>query len=65
MNILFRFGIPTAIVTDNERQFNNKKYNAFCSKFSINICFASPIDPQENGQMEAINKITKRPLKTS
>ncbi|KAM1672306.1 hypothetical protein ACFXTN_037210 [Malus domestica] len=37
----------------------------FCSKFNINLCFASPAHPQSNRQVEAINKIIKRTLKTS
>ncbi|KAM2304161.1 hypothetical protein PS2_023610 [Malus domestica] len=37
----------------------------FCSKFNINFCFASPAHPQSNGQVEAVNKIIKRTLKTS
>ncbi|KAB2626974.1 hypothetical protein D8674_020592 [Pyrus ussuriensis x Pyrus communis] len=64
-NILCRFGIPNAIVTDNGQQFDNKKFKMFCSKFNINLCFASPAHPQSNGQVEAINKIIKRTLKTS
>ncbi|KAM2753448.1 hypothetical protein EV2_002365 [Malus domestica] len=64
-NILCRFGIPNAIITDNERQFDNNKFMMFCSKFNINLCFASPAHPQSNGQVEAINKIIKRTLKTS
>ena len=55
-NILCRFGIPNAIVTDN---------GMFYSKFNINLSFASPAHPQSNGQVEAINKIIKRTLKTS
>ncbi|KAM1589583.1 hypothetical protein ACFX10_028457 [Malus domestica] len=54
-----------AIVTDNGRQFDNNKFRMFCSKFNINLCFASPAHPQSNGQVEAINKIIKRTLKTS
>ncbi|XP_068329797.1 uncharacterized protein [Pyrus communis] len=57
--------IPNTIVTDNGRQFDNKKFKMFCSKFNINLCFASPAHPQFNGQVEAINKIIKRTLKTS
>ncbi|KAM1481052.1 hypothetical protein ACFX2I_028128 [Malus domestica] len=37
----------------------------FCSKFNINLCFASSAHPQSNGQVKAINKIIKRTLKTS
>ncbi|KAM1739270.1 hypothetical protein ACFX11_015008 [Malus domestica] len=37
----------------------------FCSKFNINLCFASSAHPQSNGQVEAINKIIKRTLKPS
>ncbi|KAM2960672.1 hypothetical protein FF1_030336 [Malus domestica] len=51
--------------TDNERQFDNNKFRMFCSKFNINLCFASPAHPQSNGQVKAINKIIKRTLKTS
>ncbi|KAM2806503.1 hypothetical protein COP1_047122 [Malus domestica] len=64
-NILCRFGIPNTIVTDNGRQFNNNKFRMFCFKFNINLCFASSAHPQSNGQLEAINKIIKRTLKTN
>ena len=64
-NILYRFGIPNAIVTDNGRQFDNNKFRMFCSKFNIDLCFTSSAYPQSNGQVEAINKIIKRTLKTS
>ncbi|KAM2117425.1 hypothetical protein ACFX1R_010978 [Malus domestica] len=64
-NILCRFGIPNAIVTDNGRQFDNNKFMMFCSKFTINLCFASPTHPQSNGQVEAINKVIKQTMKTS
>ncbi|KAM3001410.1 hypothetical protein FF2_037703 [Malus domestica] len=64
-NMLCRFGIPNAIVTDNGRQFDNNKFRMFCSKFNINLCFASPAHPQSNRQVKAINKIINRTLKTS
>ncbi|XP_048441588.1 uncharacterized protein LOC125478007 [Pyrus x bretschneideri] len=46
-------------------KFDNKKFRIFCSKFNINLCFASPAHPQANGQVEAINKMIKRTLKTN
>ncbi|KAM2510542.1 hypothetical protein PS1_035026 [Malus domestica] len=64
-NILCRFGILNAIVTDNGRQFDNNKFRMFYSKFNINLCFAFPAHPQFNGQVKAINKIIKQTLKTS
>ncbi|KAM0985228.1 hypothetical protein ACFX2I_012456 [Malus domestica] len=64
-NIICRFGIPNAIVTDNGRQFDNNKFRMFYSKFNINLCFSFPTHPQSNGQVEAINKIIKRTLKTN
>ncbi|KAM2661936.1 hypothetical protein EV1_008691 [Malus domestica] len=46
-------------------KFDKNKFRMFYSKFNINLCFASPAHPQSNGQVEAINKIIKRTLKTS
>ncbi|KAM2145385.1 hypothetical protein ACFX1R_048937 [Malus domestica] len=64
-NILCRFGIRNAIVTDNGRQFDNNKFRMYCSKFNIHLCFASPAHSQSNGQVEVINKIIKQTLKTN
>ncbi|KAM2828465.1 hypothetical protein PS2_034261 [Malus domestica] len=64
-NIFCKFDIPNVIVTDNGQQFDNNKFRIFYSKFNINLCFASPTHPQSNGQVEAINKIIKRTLKTT
>ncbi|CAL2237942.1 unnamed protein product [Prunus armeniaca] len=63
-NIVCRFGIPNAIVTDNGRQFDNAKFRQFCSNLKIKLCFSSPTHPQSNGQVEAVNKIIKKTLKT-
>ncbi|KAI5327731.1 hypothetical protein L3X38_027127 [Prunus dulcis] len=63
-NIVCRFGIPNSIVTDNGRQFDNAKFKQFCSNLKIRLCFASPAHPQSNGQVEAVNKIIKKTLKT-
>ncbi|CAL2266284.1 unnamed protein product [Prunus armeniaca] len=41
-NIVCRFDIPHAMVTDNSRQFDNDKFKQFCSNLKIRLCFASP-----------------------
>ncbi|XP_022159003.1 uncharacterized protein LOC111025448 [Momordica charantia] len=63
MNIVCRFGIPNAIVTDNGKQFDNAKFKDFCMKLGISHLSSSPARPKANGQVEAINKIRKRGLK--
>ncbi|CAL2256862.1 unnamed protein product [Prunus armeniaca] len=63
-NIICRFGIPNTIVTDNGWQFDNAKFRQFCSNLKIHFCFPSPAHPQSNGQVEAVNKIIKKTLKT-
>ncbi|KAM2339864.1 hypothetical protein ACFX1X_019388 [Malus domestica] len=64
-NILYRFGIPNAIVTNNGQPFDNKNFRILCSMFNINLCFVSLAHLQANRQVEAINKIIKHTLKTS
>ncbi|XP_022158219.1 protein NYNRIN-like [Momordica charantia] len=41
-NIICRFGIPKAIVTDNGKQFDNAKFKDFCSKLGISHLRSSP-----------------------
>ena len=62
-NILYRFGIPNTIITDNETQFNSKKFKELCDKYGINNYYASPAHPQTNRQTEAVDKIIKHNLK--
>ncbi|KAK0580388.1 hypothetical protein LWI29_001267 [Acer saccharum] len=62
-NILYRFGIPNTIITDNGTQFDGRKFRELCDKYGINNYYASPAHPQTNGQTEAVNKIIKHNLK--
>ncbi|CAL8993393.1 unnamed protein product [Prunus brigantina] len=62
-NILCRFGLPNAIVTDNGKQFDCPRFQHLCSRFNISIFFASPAHPQSTEQVEAINKTIKKTLK--
>ena len=62
-NIIYRFGIPNTIITDNGTQFDNKNFRKLCDKYRINNYYASPAHPQTNGQTEAVNKVIKHNLK--
>ncbi|KAK0586754.1 hypothetical protein LWI29_011713 [Acer saccharum] len=62
-NIIYRFGIPSIIITDNGTQFDNKKFREMCDEFKIANYYASPAHPQTNGQTEAVNKVIKHTLK--
>ncbi|KAK0579637.1 hypothetical protein LWI29_029038 [Acer saccharum] len=56
-NIIYMFGIPIIIITDNETQFDNSKFKEMCEEYKIANYYASPTDPQTNGQTEAVNKV--------
>ena len=40
-NIICRFGIPSTIISDNERQFNSQGFRDFCSNLGIKNQFSS------------------------
>ena len=44
-NILYRFGIPNTIITDNGTQFDGYKFRELCDKYGINNYYASPAHP--------------------
>ena len=62
-SIIWHFGIPHEIISDNGTQFNNNEFHAFCEDFGIKKSFSSVDHPQTNGQVEAVNKIIKFNLK--
>ncbi|CAK9165889.1 unnamed protein product [Ilex paraguariensis] len=63
-NLVCRFGIPHAIVSDNAKQFDNKLLNSFCSDLQIKQPHSSPAHPQANGQAEVMVRTVLRNLKT-
>ncbi|XP_024035603.1 uncharacterized protein LOC112096410 [Citrus clementina] len=63
-NLVCRYGIPYALVTDNGRQFDNHSFREFCQNLGIELKYCLPAHPQSNGQVEAANKTIKRLLKT-
>ena len=48
-SIICRFGIPKALVSDNEKQFNNLKFKKFCTELGIKNYYSSPAHLQSNG----------------
>lgn len=63
-SIICHFGIPRIIIIDNGRQFDNEKYKKMCYELGIYNYFSSPLYPQANCQVEAINNTIKNNLKT-
>ncbi|XP_042423234.1 uncharacterized protein LOC122010827 [Zingiber officinale] len=62
-NILCRFDIPHKLVSDNGRQFQRQKIQAWCKGFGITQAFTSVAYPQSNGQTEMVNREIVRGLK--
>ena len=36
-DIVFKFGVPNSIITDNGTQFTDKKFLAFCDSYHIRV----------------------------
>ena len=48
-DIVFRFGVPNSIITDNGTQFTGKKFLAFYDSFHIRVDWSAVAHPQMNG----------------
>ena len=53
--IVFRFGVPNSIITDNGTQFTGKKFLAFCDSYHICVDWSAVVHPQMNEQVERAN----------
>jgi hypothetical protein len=56
-HIIYRFGIPQTITTDQGTQFTSSKFTDFAESMGIKLLNSSPYYAQANGQVEASNKI--------
>ena len=63
-NIIYRYGIPRVLVSDNGKQFNNSAFRDFCSELGIRNHYSSPAHPQANGQAEVTNRTLLKIIKT-
>jgi transposase InsO family protein len=62
-DIIYRFGVPNSIITDNGSQFTGKKFLEFCDKYHIHVDWAAIAHPQTNGQVEWANDMILQGLK--
>jgi hypothetical protein len=56
-HIIYRFGIPQTITTDQGAQFVSLEFTEFAESMGIKLFNSSPYYAQANGQTEASNKI--------
>ncbi|KAL3609128.1 hypothetical protein D5086_000148 [Populus alba] len=61
-NILSRFGIPRAIISDDGTHFCNKPFASLMKKYGITHKVATPYHPQTSGQVELANREIKQIL---
>ena len=51
-------------MSDNGKQFDNRKFRDFCAELGIKNYYSSPAHPQSNGQAEVTIRTLKAALKT-
>eukprot|EP00253_Pinus_taeda_P019476 PITA_19476 len=55
-HVISRFGVPQAIVTDHGKHFRNHMMAELTTQLGLSHDSSTPYYPQENGQVEAVNK---------
>ncbi|XP_016164290.1 uncharacterized protein K02A2.6-like [Arachis ipaensis] len=61
--VVTKFGIPEAVISDNGTQFTDKKFKEFLAGLEIKQKFSSVEHPQANAQVEVANKVILKGLK--
>jgi hypothetical protein len=54
-SIVFCFGVPHSIITDNSTNFTSKEFKGYCKSMGIKMKFASVAHPMTNGQVKKAN----------
>jgi hypothetical protein len=62
-DIVYRFGVPNFVITDNGFQFTGRKFLEFCDKLHIRVDWAAVAHTQTNGQVERANGMILQGLK--
>ena len=58
--IIYRYGIPEKIISDNATNLNNKMMEQIFEQFKINHHNSALYRPKMNGTVEAANKNVKK-----
>jgi transposase InsO family protein len=59
-NIIYRFGIPNTIITDNGTMFTGKKFLNFCDDNNISVDWSTMAHPKTNGQVDRVNNMIQQ-----
>ena len=62
--IIYRFGIPRVLVSDNGKLFDNDLFQDFCSQLGIRNHYSSLAHPQANEQVQVTNRSLLKIIKT-
>jgi IS30 family transposase len=54
-SIVFCFGVPHSIITDNGTNFTSNEFKSYCESMRIKLKIASAAHPKTNGQVEKAN----------
>jgi len=58
--LIYRYGLPSRIITDNATNLNNKMMSELCDKFKIQHHKYDPYHQKMNGAVEVANKNIKK-----
>jgi transposase InsO family protein len=62
-SIIYRYGVPNSIITDNGTNFTSGEFQEFTKELGIKIKYASVAHPKSNGQVEKANGLVCAGLK--
>jgi transposase InsO family protein len=62
-SIVYRYGVPNSIITDNGTNFTSGEFQEFAKNLGIKIKYTSVMHPKSNGQVEKANGLICAGLK--
>jgi transposase InsO family protein len=62
-SIIYRYGVPNSIITDNGTNFTSGEFQEFAKELGMKIKYASVAHPKSNSQVEKANGLVCAGLK--